>query len=187
MTSFEPAHVANILAVFNGASDDVMASGIGWYPAAHAFCQSLDDNVTRACAVVAVTSPNTSWSANKTFARKAYTNRSGLGMGFPDKVDKVNRLFAGENPYDVVKGPKVTPFFLRILDPYSTDIVPVIDRHAQDIADGQRALKRNAPRGMRYNVYAAAYLEVARIVGLPAHAVQAVTWETWKEAHGILV
>lgn len=187
--NFEATHVDNILAVYSGASGDVMRAGIAWYPAAHAFAQSLDSDVARAAAVIAVISPNTSWSANKTLALKAYANRAGEGVGFPDKVRKVNRLFAGENPHTVVGGPKVTAFFQRILDPYATDILPVIDRHAQDIADGLRGNEstRKPPTGKRYALYAAAYVEAARRVGIPSAALQAITWETWREAHGITV
>ena len=182
-------YVNNILAVYNGASADVMRSGIAWYANAHAFAASLDTDVSRAAAVVAVISPNTSWSANKTLALKAYANRAGEGVGFPDKVRKVNRLFAGESPDTVVSGPKVTAFYHTILNPWSADVMPVIDRHAQDIADGIRNNEkgRKPPTGKRYGVYADAYREVARIVGLPAHMVQAITWESWREAHGITV
>jgi len=181
--------VNNILAVYNGASADVMRSGIRWYADAHAFAASLDTDVRRAAAVVAVISPNTSWSANKTLALKAYATMSGEGMGFPDKVSKVTRLFAGEDPDAVVKGPKVTAFYQTILDPFHADVRPVIDRHAQDIADGIRNTEktRKPPTGKRYDAYADAYREVARIVGLPAHMVQAITWESWREAHGITV
>lgn len=189
MSDFDTTHVSNILAVYNGASGDVMRAGIAWYPAAHAFAASLDNDVARAAAVIAVISPNTSWSANKTLALKAYANRAGEGVGFPDKVRKVNRLFNGEDPHAVVGGPKVTAFFKRILDPYATDILPVIDRHAQDIADGFRnsEAKRKPPTGKRYLAYAAAYEEAARIAGIPSAALQAITWETWREAHGITI
>lgn len=182
-------YVANILAVYNGASADTMRSGIAWYGNANAFARTLDTDVDRAAAVLAVISPNTSWSANKTLALKAYANKSGEGMGFPDKVSKVNRLFSGENPASVVRGPKVTAFYLTILDPFHADVTPVIDRHAQDIADGIRSTekKRKPPTGKRYAEYADAYREVARMVGLPAHMVQAITWESWREAHGITV
>lgn len=182
-------YVANILAVYNGASADCMRSGIAWYGEANRFAATLDSDVARSAAVLAVISPNTSWSANKTLALKAYANMSGEGMGFPDKVSKVNRLFAGETPADVVRGPKVTAFYHTILDPFHADVRPVIDRHAQDIADGIRSTEktRKPPTGKRYDAYADAYREVARIVGLPAHMVQAITWESWREAHGITV
>lgn len=182
-------YVTNILAVYNGASADVMRSGIAWYANAHAFAASLDTDVSRAAAIVAVISPNTSWSANKTLALKAYANRAGEGVGFPDKVRKVNRLFAGESPDTVVSGPKVTAFYRTILDPWNADVMPVIDRHAQDIADGIRNTEkgRKPPTGKRYGAYADAYREVARMVGLPPHMVQAITWESWREAHGITV
>jgi len=185
MTNF----VDNIIAVYNGASGDVMRSGFAWYPQAHAFAATLDTDIARACAVIAVLSPNTSWSANKTLALKAYANRSGEGCGFPDKVKKINRLFAGENPHDVVGGPKVTAFFQRILDPFSNDILPVIDRHAQDIAEGIRnnEAKRKPPTGKRYMEYANAYIEAAIRIGIPSAALQAITWETWREAHGITI
>lgn len=186
---FNPEYVDNILAVYAGASGDTMRSGLAWYPLAHAFAQSLDSDVDRAAAVIAVISPNTSWSANKTLALKAYANRSGVGVGFPDKVNKVNRLFAGETPSSVVGGPKVTAFYLRILNPHGEGSLPVIDRHAQDIADGIRNSEktRKPPKGKSYLAYAESYLEAARRVGINSGALQAITWETWREAHGITV
>lgn len=189
MTDYSRAHVANILKVYRLASPEIVESGTSWYPRARAFAASLDSDVTRACAVVAILSPNASWKANKTLARKAYANQSGEGMGFPDKISKINRLFAGENPFDVVKGPKVTPFFSRILDPYDPSILPVIDRHAQDIADGKRDLsgKRKAPKGKVYLAYASAYTAAADKLAIPSQALQAITWEQWKLMHGINV
>ena len=182
-------YVANILAVYNGASADNMRSGISWYNDAHNFAISLDKRVEVSAAVIAVLSPNTSWSANKTLALRAFSQASGEGCGFPDKVNKVNRIFAGESPFDVVRGPKVTAFFQTILNPWDSDITPVIDRHAQDIADGIRNTEksRKVPTGKAYSAYADGYRAVSRTVGLPPHMVQAITWEAWREANGITV
>lgn len=179
--------VDNILRVLDMASPAIVEDGISWYPRAHRFALSFGDDVTRAAAIIAVLSPNTSWTANMTFAKKAYAQGNGMGMGFPDKVQKVNRLFMGENPFDVVSGPKVTAFFNRILNPECDTTVPVIDRHAQDIADGFRNNERKAPKGKAYDEYANAYITAAKLSGFTSHALQAITWTQWREMHNINV
>lgn len=179
--------VDNILSVLSLASPEIVQEGIEWYLNANRFALSLDSDIARSAAIIAVLSPNTSWNANKTLALKAYANGNGIGTGWPDKVNKVDRLFAGENPFTVVGGPKVTAFFNRILNPECPTTAPVIDRHAQDIADGIKPTKRNAPKGKRYNEYADAYLMAARLSGYTSHGLQAITWTQWRKMHDIRV
>lgn len=178
----------NILAVYNRAQWQHIEAGMHWYDYAHNFALELEpSNVERASAVIAILSANTSWKANVTMARQAYANRSGEGMGFQNKVDKINRLFGGENPFDVVSGQKIRNFFLTILDP-AGDVVPTIDRHAYDIAVGRRHL--DVPRSLgkkRYAEIAQCYRDAAMCVGIGAPQMQAITWVTWKDEHNINV
>lgn len=190
--------VSNVLAVYNGATAHQIREGLTWYHDAHNFARILaggnsgqfgfDAKVARAAGVIAAISPNTSWSANKTLARKAYVT-GGAGVGFPDKVTKVTRILSGEHPLDVLGGDKVRSFYSTILDPHG-DTRPTIDRHAFDIAVGER--RDESDRGALgrkgvYEVFADVYRDAARIAGIGAPQMQAITWVTWKEALGILV
>lgn len=183
--------VENVLSVYDRASLPNRIAGLNWYNYAHDFALELEsDNVKRAAAVIAVLSPNASWSANRTLALKAYSNRSGEGMGFPDKISKINRLFAGENPDTVVSGPKVTSFYSTIADPANPNAIPTIDRHAFDIAVGMRLDDKSRGSLSRKGVYdsfADVYRAAATILGMGSPQIQAITWVTWKEIHGIKV
>lgn len=182
--------VENVLSVYSQATVENVAEGMEWYNRANEFAITLDSDVKRACAVIAVLSPNASWKANKTLALKAYSNRSGEGMGLPDKISKINRLFAGENPDTVVSGPKVTRFYSSILSPDDANAIPTIDRHAFDIAVGMRTDDKSrgslSRKGM-YMAFADVYRAAATIIGIGSPQVQAITWVTWKEIHNIKV
>lgn len=182
--------VENVLSIYNRASLANYRDGMEWYNDAHNFAASLDSDISRSAAVIAVLSPNASWTANKTLAIRAYANMSGEGLGFANKVSKVNRLFAGESPETVVSGPKVTSFYSTILDPTNPDAIPTIDRHAFDIAIGMRTDEKSrgllGRKGM-YMAFADVYRTAASIIGIGAPQVQAVTWMEWRSIHNITV
>lgn len=183
--------VENVLAVFNHASLSNYNDGLSWYNDAHNFARSLEPgNVERASAIVAVLSPQVSWSANVTLALRAYENMSGDGLGFQDKVRKINRLFAGESPDSVIGGQKVVSFYSTILAPSNPDSIPTIDRHAFDIAVGMKTedkVKNILSRKGVYMAFADVYRTAASIVGIGAPQIQAVTWLRWKDMHDIKV
>jgi hypothetical protein len=101
----------------------------------------------------------------------------------------VNRAIAcltGAAPLDVLSGPKTRAFY-GLLSGRDCDAV-VIDGHAFNIARGACSpIRGGAPAAAavtkaRYRKAAAAYREVADLVGEPPHAVQAATWIFWREA-----
>lgn len=178
-------NVSNIIGSYLRATDSMVTDGMTWYPRARDFCLTLDENLPKAAAVVAVISANTSWKANQTLARKAYMGD--LSVGWPDKVRKVTRIMAGESPETVVSGQKVESFYACILNPHA-DMPAVIDRHAYDIAVGIKHGEVRPTMGKRtYVAFQAAYAEAATLAGITVPQLQAITWVEWKARHGIKV
>lgn len=177
--------VANIVSSYLRATDSMVDDGMSWYPRARDFCLTLDENLPKAAAVVAVISANTSWSANQTLARKAYMGD--LSVGWPDKVRKVTRIMAGEAPEAVVSGQKVESFYACILNP-EANLPAVIDRHAYDIAVGIKHGDKRPSMGKRaYAAFQSAYADAASLAGITVPQLQAITWVEWKARHGIKV
>ena len=190
LLSMEPL-LSNIMAVYAAARPEHIDEGKAWYQTQQELVTSFDPegNVERACAITAVLSANTSWSANLTLVEKVYDQRHGYGVGFKDKVDKVNRILDGESPSSVVSGPKVTAFYSTLVSPHSSYAIPVIDRHAYDIAVGEPLGNAHRPisKEKGYEKIARLYRWAANIAAIGAPELQAITWLVWKEANGILV
>lgn len=181
--------VANVLAVYNGASNDAFLSGLSWYDDAHNFAREIGGSkFHRAAGVIAALSPMNGWENNKRKAAQLYSqNGIGTGCGLTSNVRKAEAIFAGNDALDVLRGDKVRAFYLTIVEPYG-DIDPVIDRHAFDIAVGERTDDKRRGILSRKGVYAefaAVYREAALIAGIGAAQMQAVTWVAWREALGI--
>lgn len=190
--------VSNVLSVYNGASADALRSGLSWYQDAHDFARTVgggrSHHVSRNAGIIAALSPMNAWDNNKRKAallismraRVNFSNGSN-GIGLGKNVAKAIAIYNGAEPLSVLGGNKVRAFYSTILDP-SADIIPVIDRHAFDIAVGERTddkrrgiLSRNGV----YNEFADVYREAARIVGIGAPQMQAICWVAWREALGI--
>ena len=182
--------VSNVLAVYNGASAEVMRSGLSWYLDAHNFARILDPtNTSRAAGILAALSPMNGWENNKRKAAQLYAqNGDGAGCGLTKNVAKAVAIYNGADPLDVLGGDKVRAFFATILDP-TGDIDPVIDRHAFDIAVGERTDEKRRGALSRKGVYAEfanVYREAAKIAGIGSAQMQAVTWVAWRDALGII-
>lgn len=182
--------VANILAVYNGASAANMREGLSWYLDAHSEAIRLTpENPARGAGILAALSPMNGWENNKNKARQLIAqNGDGTGCGLYRNVDKAVRIYNGESPLDVLGGDKVTAFYRTILDPFG-DIDPVIDRHAFDIAVGERTDEKRrgilSRKGV-YSEFANAYREAAKVAGIGSAQMQAITWVAWREALGII-
>ena len=170
-----------------------------------------DEAVSRASAVIAVLSPRLNWNKNVELARQVYTDAWQMAVIYRDRPDdyrgareRLTNMFPGlkgngdkayrilidgEDPEDVVSGPKVTAFWRTIVDPSDPRAV-VVDRHALDVAKGHVLDDRQ--RGIilgrkgAYEELSALYRRAAKqltketgAVWTPAE-VQAVTWTTWR-------
>ena len=102
---------------------------------------------------------------------------------------KAFRILNGEDPEDVLGGPKVRAFYFTIVNPTDPRAV-VVDRHAIDITFG--TVLNSAARGLTlgrkgaYDAVSDLYRRAARIISAelgehwtPAQ-VQATTWTYWR-------
>lgn len=175
-------YVANILDVWERATRSQLREGKAWYKTAHALADMVSGGNPRAGAgVIAALSANKRWSENQRLAARCYAGD--FGGHFPDALAKVEAIMAGADPQDVLPmNVKTGNFFRCIADPSDPEPV-VVDRHAHDLAVGERYGERN--RGLssvkRYATLAHAYREAARKLGVIPSVVQAVTWTVWKD------
>lgn len=192
--------VANILAVYNVATADDLREGLAWYQTAHNWCVTMAGSkrphlIARNAGIVAALSPLNGWGNNKRKAAEVISKRGRItvepgkpnGIGLGNNVKKAIAIYNGADPLDILGGDKVRAFYATILDPQG-DIDPVIDRHAFDIAVGERTDEKRRGALSRKGVYAefaAAYREAAKIAGIGSAQMQAVTWIAWRNIHGI--
>lgn len=191
--------VSNILAVYNGATDDNLRFGLMWYPFAHNEALRMGGgrayHLARNAGIIAALSPLNGWNNNLRKAQEVISKRGKItvakgqpnGIGLGNNVAKAIAIYKGAEPLDVLKGDKVTAFYRTILDP-TGDINPVIDRHAFDIAVGEQTNEKRRSALSRKGVYlefAHAYREAAKIAGIGSSQMQAITWVQWRESLGI--
>lgn len=178
----------NIRRVHVMATASERVHGKAWYNDANREAWSLAQrygvSVETSAAIIAVLSPQVSWTRNVAMARELFATGGTSGLGA--NVAKAQALLAGANPDDVVSGPKVSCFYANILDPSGHEIT--VDRHAFDIAQGRRT--DAATRGQlslkgHYARYCQAYQLVADEIGIGACQLQAITWVAWRRMHGI--
>lgn len=191
--------VANILAVYNGATDDNIRFGLAWYAIAHREAMRMGNGnsryLSRNAGIIAALSPMNGWTNNIRKARQLVSMRGRItvvkgqpnGIGLGNNVAKAIAIYNGMDPLDVLNGDKVTAFYRTILDP-TGDIDPVIDRHAFDIAVGEQTNEKRRGALSRKGVYhefANAYREAAKVAGIGSAQMQAITWVQWRESLGI--
>lgn len=136
----------NFTDVYDLTSDLERARGAGWYTfawnQARAYAEThwhhgTQRRTAQAAAILAVTSQNTGWDRNLELAVAVFRAKGDLTGGtFAPVRDKCSRLFHGEDPWQVIGGPKVRAFYACIIAQGNCDDV-VIDRHMAHIAFGQ--------------------------------------------------
>lgn len=185
--------VDNVLRVYRSASASHIWHGLTWYAEANAFAKSLDPhNVERAAGIIAALSPLSGWENNQNKATQLYaqsgrvciSENGGNGIGLWTNVSKAQKIYAGAAPLDVLRGDKVRAFFETIVNPFSHETTPVVDRHAFDVAIGKRTdndTRKILDRKGVYAEFAAVYSEAARVVNIGSAQIQAVTWVAWRD------
>lgn len=171
-------YVRNIISVWRAATPEQMQRGRMWYHAANELASLITDGDARAGAgVIAALSANKSWSQNCRLARRVYETGA-LSGHVQDALAKVATIMAGADPAEVLPMERKTGMFFRcIADPSDPDAV-VIDRHAHDIAVGEKYGNRDRGLGSarRYALLAYCYREAALRLGELPSTVQSVTW-----------
>ena len=178
-------NAANVLAVFSTADPETMVEGLEWYDDAHAFAKYLSPHkIAKGAGVIAALSPMMGWEPNKRQAERAFRNGTADGLGLIKNCAKAERILYGADPLTVLSGNKVRAFYSTILNPKGFD-VPVIDRHAFDIAIGEvtnDAARSILSRKGEYDRFGQVYIDAAKAAGVSASQMQAVTWVAWRKA-----
>lgn len=192
--------VGNVLTLFYAATDSERDEGLAWYQVAHDLavgmsCINPALDVRRAAGIIAALSPQNTWTHNVSLAmRTAREGKCPRGT-LARNCEKADRILAGEDPTDVLSGPKVTAFFHNIFNHASDDHV-TIDRHAVHAAFGEVLSDKARGYALRvnksyngYDVTANVYRQAAREIravyaerfgNVSAAQVQAVVWVVWR-------
>ncbi len=185
------ATAPNVVRTYEAATAEQLADGLVWYDNAHGAAASLDPECPRrAAGVIAALSPRMPWARNLELAARAYADGVATGA-LSRSCRQANDILAGGDPLDVLAGTKVRAFFTLIDRPDDPDTV-VIDRHAIDVAVGQRLQEPlrvawyPTQRVGVYERFARCYRRAAGVLGVRPGQVQAVTWVTWRAQHHLV-
>lgn len=170
-----------ILRTYDRASAADLAAGLDWYDRAEreatALAAGTNLNPVQCAGVIAALSPRCQWGPNLAGAVsmvEAATRgetREPIVAGTTANRAKAWRIARGEDPADVLRGPKVRAFFANITGDH--DAVTV-DVWAARAAEGTR--NDRAPEGKRYANIATAYRRAAAARGISPRAMQAAVW-----------
>ena len=181
--------VQNILNTYDSATEVQLMAGEQWYFSALALAEELADKhdleTVNVAYAIAALSPQKDWITNQVaIIELCETGTTRFQSGV--NIDKAKRCLAGQ--LSALRGPKGERFALAIFDPLG-NTTACIDRHAFSIWMGtkqtdiqQKVLQRKGA----YELVADAYAEAARILDVPVHTVQAVTWVVWRDQHDIV-
>lgn len=182
---------ANLVRVFESATDDNIADGLEWYGEANSFARDLAQatnlDVVTVAAVIAAMSPRTRWEANKAAAQqflKDGTRYPGLLVSNYERAKFV--LNAGpENALASLQwiggdesAPKIASFARNILG--DTDRVTIDVWATRGALMSPRAKEVNLDNMLRragmYEAIAAQYVWLAHRMGITAPQAQAIVW-----------
>lgn len=177
------SHVDNIIYVYLNATDSEITEGMEWYSNAFSLATALSpDNVWRGAGVISAFSPICPWWRNKQLAINTF--ETGIATGHTTMFNTfAQRIYDGEHPLMVLKGPKQRAFCAAIATNGQTDIA-TIDRHAYDIAMGMVNTKRNITKNV-FHQLSNAYSEAALLAGISTAQMQAITWVAWRNRKGV--
>ena len=189
ITKIMTGDVQNILNTYDSATEVQLMAGEQWYFSALALAEELADKhdleTVNVAYAIAALSPQKDWITNQVaIIELCETGTTRFQSGV--NIDKAKRCLAGQ--LSALRGPKVERVALAISDPLG-NTTACIDRHAFSIWMGtkqtdiqQKVLQRKGA----YELVADAYAEAARILDVPVHTVQAVTWVVWRDQHDIV-
>jgi hypothetical protein len=193
-------YVNNILSVFKRANAQEITDGQLWYMDARQEAQEIADShnlaLSTVVGVIAALSPTNKWERNVIDANNicaafvageyqesvkvcTYNTMRNKAWGILEQaVTDVDAIAT------MLKGPKITDFFLCIMGQDTC----VIDGHAWGIANAERRNMQDVPNiGKRLRIaLQEAYVKAGAQEGLTAYEMQAVTWVAWRRIHKIV-
>lgn len=188
MYTYTMTYTENILATFDRATAADVQAGMYWYNEANALAWELDPfKPWQGASVIAALSPRLRWDKNALYARLAY-NLKGYDIEtisnyiptLGNSRTKALRMVNGEHWTNVLgKGLKTNAFMDNILNPLTSERVTV-DKHAYNIANGERTGYDVTITDKVYREIESAYVSAAHIAGIAPLQMQAITWVTWR-------
>ena len=187
------------MAVYKQSNQLEKTHGQNWYQLALDACKEISVEFELPLHIVvgvcAALSPTNRWERNlgdthtvcRVFSEGGYME-SAVVCTYPKMLEKAWSILQ-TMPHDaedtgfILKGPKITDFFMCILG----HDVCVIDGHAWGIANNERRGMKDVPsigKGMRKELQAA-YKKAGNKKGLTAYQMQAITWVAWKRIHNV--
>lgn len=194
-------NIENIKAIHQLATLTEQQDGISWYPRARAIARTLADRYgihpAEAAGVIAALSPRNKWERNVSDAEaliaayvaggEAQAMLAKVCTFGANKAKAVRILTAGvltdADVLAILSGPKLQEFYNCIQG--IADVC--IDGHAFCIWAGERTGLKDVPAiGVKLRrEIKADYATAADQLGMPAAALQAITWVTWRRLHGV--
>ena len=183
--------VNNILRVYNKADEPN-----DWYNEANCLAYWLavkylnnmnelvsNENVAKVCGILAALSPLKSWNENKKIAELFL--KDGTCKHTRAMSQKAKDILASDGKIetisDILRGSKITSFFLNILQPQQSQAV-TIDRHAVSIAVGTKIVGDKLKLSInQYEFFANCYRIAGLKLGVKPLVVQSTTWVIWRE------
>jgi hypothetical protein len=177
----------------NETDSTSLAEGLDWYRSARAFCHTLKlqfaCTLDQAVGVVAALSPGTTWTRNKIDAQNVCKEglRATVTTYGPNLRKATDILSSDEGALAILGGRKVRSFYHCILHGDRSRSV-CLDRHAVRVAIPWATSEKDAGRILgwagAYDAIADAYRVAADQLGIPPHALQAVTWCEYRNRQG---
>jgi len=215
ITQADSLDCLNILGVYYSAPIDTKIAGLDWYKQAYNVAKTIaaktELSIETTVAVIAAVSPNNKWAKNCLDADRlctAFKNSVNLGeikvSTYNPNKEKARLCLEPENysiksTRAVLNGQKVTAFYDCIL--YAGDKSHIygktavcVDGHAKSIYYGERYMLSSSKSNISKKEYlkiASAYNTAAGIINeiektdITGCHVQAITWNHWRNMHGI--
>lgn len=175
----------NILRIWEKATPEERTD---WYQEANDWATELSKesglSVLKICGVIASLSPVKSWKLNLVCARDmVLTGDCGHIKVFKKKAEDIIQSADNENQVlDILKGNKISSFFLNIYKPAEESEV-TIDRHALSVALGVW-INEEDYTGMtdtQYLFFVNCFKLAAKKANVPPLLMQSATWVRWRK------
>ncbi len=166
--------ILRLLEAYEASSAEEVQAGRAWYRNARREVRRMSGVYSvdrrRVAAIVAALSPREPWSKNLQWAEAVLETGSHGSYGLKANGWKAERILEGEDPAEVLGGPKVTAFDRALC---GDDGAVVIDTWMLTAVGWPEGAPLTAKR---YRDVADALTEAARMLDVPAAELQAVVW-----------
>lgn len=163
----------NLLGLYQDAcqSPRTLRDGRTWYKRARRQCEKLahehGTSLETSAGIVAALSPRVRWESNVDMARALLEGRPVHGLR--RNVDKARRILHGEDPAQVLRGPKVCAFYAAILGDSRAVVVDTWMLRAVNF-------HTDKPTQRQYDRIALQIAMAATLVGTAPAEFQAIVW-----------